>query len=394
MDSGGSNVGFSGGTAGLREGVIIIGELGEFGLIAAITDRMAAVSVPASGAPGRAAQGPILLGSGDDAAVIGAPDRRVVATADMMIEGRHFRREWSSAADIGHKAAARNLADVAAMGAVPTALLVCFAGPPTLEVDWVLDLAEAIAAECSLVGAQVAGGDTSSAGSVLISITALGDLAGRSPVTRSGARIGDLVAIAGRLGAAAAGLDLLRAGLSPPEADASDSAAGADAASVEGLLGGLVWAHRRPMPPYASGPQAAELGATSMIDVSDGLVADLGHVATASGVRIELDSARLGTQPVAQVAALRRAAAYLSGNRHGGDRHGGGSGRDEAGQGEFDWLRWVLTGGDDHALVATFPPDVALPATWTAVGTVVNGHGVAIDGQIRSGTGGWEHFRS
>ncbi len=99
------------------------------------------------------------------------------------------------------------------MGAAPTALLVCFAGPPTLEVDWVLDLAAGIAAECASVGAQVAGGDTSSAGSVLLAITALGDLAGRAPVTRSGARPGDAVAIAGTLGAAAAGLELLKAGV-------------------------------------------------------------------------------------------------------------------------------------------------------------------------------------
>ena len=169
--------------------------------------------------------GGVVLGAGDDAAVIAAPDRRVVATADMLIEGRHFRRDWSSALDIGHKAAARNLADVAAMGAAPTALLVCFAGPPTLEVDWVLDLAAGIAAECASVGAQVAGGDTSSAGSVLLAITALGDLAGRAPVTRSGARPGDAVAIAGTLGAAAAGLDLLKAGVGPGSSGLRRSAA-------------------------------------------------------------------------------------------------------------------------------------------------------------------------
>jgi thiamine-monophosphate kinase len=308
----------------------------------------------------------VVLGPGDDAAVIAAPDRRVVATADMLLEGRHFRRDWSSALDIGHKAAARNLADVAAMGASPTALLVCFAGPPTLKVDWVLDLAAGIAAECASVGAQVAGGDTSSAGSVLLAITALGDLAGRAPVTRSGARPGDAVAIAGTLGAAAAGLELLKAGVGPGGSGA-----------VDGSLAGLVRAHRRPSPPYGAGPEAAALGATSMIDVSDGLVADLGHVAEASGVRFELESARLGAEPIATVAALRRAAAYLAG-RH--DKPA--------------WLRWILTGGDDHALVATFPPGVALPATWTVVGTVVKGHGISVDGQIWSEAGGWEHFRS
>ena len=348
--------------AGQREVVITIGELGEFGLIAAITDRMAAVSAQSAGGSDWAAEGRVILGAGDDAAVIEAPDRRVVATADMLIEGRHFRRDWSSAADIGHKAAARNLADVAAMGAVPTALLVCFAGPPALEVDWVLELAAGIAAECAGTGAQVAGGDTSNADSVLLAITALGDLVGRAPVTRSGARPGDVVAIAGTLGAAAAGLDLLR----------TDSEIAAD-----GALGELVRAHRRPSPPYAAGRQAAQLGATSMIDVSDGLIADLGHVAAASGVRFELDSARLGVEPIAWVAALREAASRLPGSRDG-----------------FGWLRWVLTGGDDHALVATFPPDIVLPPTWTVAGTIAKGRGVAVDGQIWSEAGGWEHFRS
>src|SRR5215469_3087427 len=135
------------------EAGITIGELGEFGLIAAITASMAA----AAGEVGDA----LILGAGDDAAVVAAPDGRVVATTDMLIEGRHFRLEWSSAADIGHKAAARNLADVAAMGAVPTALLVCFAGPGHLPVEWVSELAAGIAGECAEAGASVAGGDTS-----------------------------------------------------------------------------------------------------------------------------------------------------------------------------------------------------------------------------------------
>src|SRR5258708_21008278 len=154
----------------------------------------------------------VLRGTGDDAAVLRTADGRVVATTDMLIEGRHFRHDWSSAADIGHKAAARNLVDVAAMGAVPTALLVGFAGPGHLTVEWVTELAASIAAECAAAGAAVAGGDTSSAETVLLAITALGDLAGRDPVTRGGARPGDVVAVAGTLGSAAAGLDLLAAG--------------------------------------------------------------------------------------------------------------------------------------------------------------------------------------
>src|SRR5215469_3232663 len=150
-----------------------------------------------AGAGDRAVDGKLLVGAGDDAALLRTPDGRVVATTDMVIEGRHFRPDWSTAADIGHKAAARNLADVAAMGAVPTALLVGFAGPGHLAVEWVTELAAGIAAECAQVGAVVAGGDTSSAETVLLAITALGDMVGRDPVTRAGARPGDVVAAAG-----------------------------------------------------------------------------------------------------------------------------------------------------------------------------------------------------
>lgn len=313
-------------------------------MIAAVT---AAMATPGTGSE-------LLLGAGDDAAVLRAPDGRVVATTDMLIEGRHFRSDWSSATDIGHKAAARNLADIAAMGAVPTALLVGFAGPGRLAVEWVTDLAAGIAAECAVVGAAVAGGDTSGAELVLLAITALGDMVGRDPVTRAGARPGDAVAVAGTLGSAAAGIDVLLAGAESPG------------------LADLVSAHRRPSPPYSAGPQAASLGATSLIDVSDGLVADLGHVADASGVRIELESRLVAAEPIARVGGLRQAAKAL---------------------GRPDWVDWVLTGGDDHALVATFPADVVLPEGWTTVGTVSQGQGVTVDGHIWSGSGGWDHFR-
>lgn len=149
----------------------------------------------------------------------------------MLIEGRHFRREWSSATDIGRKAAARNLADIAAMGARPTALLVAFAGPADLEVSWVLDLVTGIARECAAAGASVAGGDTSGADTVMLAVTALGDLADREPVTRAGARPGNVVAVAGTLGAAAAGLALLTAGWRPRSADQAEPTVPSEAAS-------------------------------------------------------------------------------------------------------------------------------------------------------------------
>ena len=191
--------------------------------------------------------------------MLATPDGRVVATTDLLVEGRHFRRDWSAPADIGGKAAARNLADVAAMGAIPVALLVGLATPADLPVAWAQDLVSGIAAECARTGATVVGGDVSSADTIMLAATALGDLAGNEPVTRAGARPGDLLAVAGCWGTRRPAWRCWSAGLAEPAA--------------------LVAAYRWPRPPYQAGPEAAALGATSMIDVSDGLVADAGHVA-------------------------------------------------------------------------------------------------------------------
>jgi thiamine-monophosphate kinase len=323
-----------------REAKITIADLGEFGLIAAIAARLP--------------QGPAaIVGIGDDAAVLAAPDARVVATTDLLLEGRHFRRDWSGPADIGGKAAARNLADIAAMGAVPVALLAGLAAPGDLPVSWAEDLVTGMARECSRAGAIVAGGDVSRADTIMLAVTALGDLAGRDPVTRAGARPGDLLAVAGVLGHAAAGLALLTAGKAGPDA----------------LLAG----YRCPRPLYDAGPEAAALGATSLIDVSDGLLQDAGHVAGASGVRIDLDTALLTAAAGPGGASSLAAAAEVLGGA--------------------DPLHWVLTGGEDHALAATFPAGTALPARWSVVGHVSAGQGVRVDGKPFSGEGGWDHFR-
>ena len=324
-----------------------VAALGEFGLIAALSGWLRCIS-PADPRP--------LVGIGDDAAVLAAPDGRVVASTDFLLEGRHFRRDTSSGADVGHKAAARSLIDVAAMGAVPTGLLVALAAPPDLPVTWARDLTEGLAAECARAGATVVGGDTARAGSVLLVTTVLGDLAGRAPVLRSGAAPGDLVAVAGPLGHSAAGLALLELGQTD---------------------GPLVAAQRRPQPPYDAGPQAADLGATAMIDISDGLLADLGHIASASGVRIDLSSDRLSPGE-----GLQAAARFFLGRTE----RGSGPGHPQA-------LAWVLTGGEDHALAATFPRGTALPPRWTVIGQVDKGAGVLVDGQAWAGAAGWDHFR-
>jgi thiamine-monophosphate kinase len=286
-----------------------------------------------------------LVGIGDDAAVLTAPDGRVVVSMDLLVEGRHFRRDWSSGTDVGVKAAAQNLADIAAMGAHPTALLVGLAAPGDLPADWARDLVRGLLAECGRTGAVLAGGDISSADQITLAITALGQLAGAEPVTRAGARPGDQVALAGQVGYSAAGMALLTAGLTEP--------------------GVLVSRHRRPRPPYPAGPKAAELGATAMIDVSDGLLADLGHIATASGVRIDVDS-----EPVSD--SLLQAAGVAIGGA--------------------DWQRWALTGGEDHALAATFPAGLKLPRPWTVIGRVEAGQGIRVDGREYQGPAGWNHY--
>jgi thiamine-monophosphate kinase len=308
-------------------------DIGEFGLIDRITDGV-------GDGPG------VLVGPGDDTAVVVASDGRVAVTCDMLVEGRHFRRDWSTPIDVGRRAAAASLADIAAMGAVPTSLVVGFGAPGDLPAAWATSCAAAIREEAAGAGAALVGGDVVEAPQVVISVTALGDLQGRPPVLRSSARPGDLVAIAGRFGWAAAGLTLLSRGFRSPKA--------------------LVDAHRYPQPPYAAGPQAAIAGATSMIDVSDGLLADARHVAEASGVRIEIATDDWEVPEPMQAAA----AAY-----------------------NVDPHDWMLTGGDDHALLATFPAGASLPPGFVIIGQVVAGEpGVSVDGADRPADGGHRHF--
>lgn len=307
-------------------------QLGEF----AVIDRLVA---------GRRQPDAVVLGPGDDAALIAAGDGRVVVSTDMLVQDRHFRLDWSTPHDIGRKAIAQNAADIEAMGARPTAFVVAFGAPGETPAAAVDALVDGMWDEAQRVGAGIAGGDLVSCPQWVISVTVLGDLGGREPVRRSGAQPGSLVAVAGDLGRSAAGFDLWRNG-----------------------IGGFDELRRRhvvPEPPYGQGAVAAAGGAQAMIDVSDGLIADLRHIADASGVGIDLSRAALAADRDALAAAAAAAG--------------------------VDPWPWVLGGGEDHALVACFTGPA--PAGWRIIGRVLDGPArVLVDDQEWSGHAGWQSY--
>lgn len=309
--------------------------------------------------------GATIVGPGDDCAVVRAPDGRVVISTDVLVEGRHFRREWSSGYDVGWRAAMANLADVAAMGAVPTSIVVALVVPGELEASWVVDLARGLGTACAPYDVGVVGGDLSGGDAVVVSVTVHGDLEGRDPVLRSGARPGDVVGHAGVRGCSAAGLALLSAGAA--SAVSREQAAGAGAGADAAELSDLVSAFLRPDPPVRAGRAAALAGATSMLDVSDGLLLDAGRLAAASEVTLDLHLDLLADA----VVRLEQAARLTGG----------------------DAVAWVLGGGEDHGMLATFPPGTALPEPFVRVGTVRAGaHGAVVDGEPWQGVTGWDHF--
>ena len=305
--------------------------LGEFDLIRGITADLEQSSTT-------------ILGPGDDAAVLRLQGDMVVTT-DLLVEGVHFRRNWSPPRQLGRKAVAVNVSDVEAMGAVPTSIVVALAFPASLEEAWITQFSAGVREECARAGVNLVGGDLSRADQMVICVTAMGEMQGQTPVTRAGARPGDVVAVCGRLGWSSAGLTVLQRGFGSPKE--------------------LVAEHQCPTVPYGQGRAAAEAGATAMMDVSDGLLADLAHVAMSSGVAIDVDTAGLEvSDAVSRVCAA--------------------TGKSP--------LSFILAGGEDHALVATFLPGVALPEGWYAVGSVRDGEGVTVDGKVWEGSAGWDHF--
>lgn len=291
----------------------------------------------------------VVVGPGDDAAVLHAGAGNIVMSTDMLVQGKHFRFDWSSPHDVGRKAIAQNAADIEAMGARPTAFVVAFGACPDTAVSEVEELTEGMWQEANSIHAGIVGGDLVSSSEWVVSVTALGYLDNRPPVLRSGAQAGSVVAVAGNLGYSAAGYALW----------CNHSADN----SVE--FEEMKRRHLVPQPPYGEGIRAAEAKAQAMTDISDGLLADLGHLAAASGVTVDLSRAALN----ADVDALAAPAAAT----------------------HIDPWSWVLGGGEDHALVACFAHGV--PSGWREIGVVRAGASeVLVDGCIPTSQPGWQSF--
>jgi thiamine-monophosphate kinase len=328
-------------------------DLGEFGLIERLVARL--------GAPGEG----VILGPGDDAAAVRA-GATVLATADLLLEGRHFDFAFSTPADVGWKALATNVSDIAAMGGVPRYALVSLGAPAATPVATLEALYEGLAECAHAFGVSVIGGDTVGSDSVIVSVAVLGDAGPAGVVTRGGARAGDVVCVTGAVGGAAAGLTLLRgAGVDP------------DAARLLDAYPQLALAHRRPTPRVREGQAAASVGATAMIDVSDGVAADVGHICDRSGLGVEL-----------------RASSILRADGVGEVERWAGSDADEL----------ALGGGDDYELLIAIPAAqvsalaaALAPTTVTPIGELGGDERVVIgsDGSRRPLAGlGWDHFGS
>jgi thiamine-monophosphate kinase len=328
-------------------------DLGEFGLIDRLVARL--------GGPGDG----VLVGPGDDAAAV-RPRGTVLATADLLLEGRHFDFAFSSPADVGWKALAANVSDIAAMGGVPRYALVSLGAPASTPVATLEALYDGLAECARTFGVSVVGGDTVGSEALVVSVAVLGDAGPAGVVTRSGARAGDVVCVTGNVGGAAAGLKLLREAGTDPEAS-----------RLLEKHPGLASLHRRPTPRVREGQAAASVGATAMIDVSDGLAADLGHICERSRLGVELRAASVphaeGVDDAARWAGL-----------------------------EPDAL--ALGGGDDYELLIAIPAvqvsalaDAIAPTNVTPIGELGGTERVFVgsDGERRPLAGlGWDHFGS
>ena len=339
-----------------------VGDLGERALISVFTS-----------AASTGTDRDIVIGSGDDAAVFDAGGPTVIST-DTAVERRHFRFDWSTPDQIGERAVIQSAADIAAMGARTVGVVVSIACPVTTRASTVSGINDGVVAATHRLGGRVLGGDLVAADQVVLTVTSVGALDGLAPVALTGAQVGDVLAVSGPLGGAAAGLAVLLAAESTTEHGARLRAEhGARLRAEHGARlraehGAVVDAYRLPTPDLSAGAQAARAGAHAMTDVSDGLIEELTTMSQASKVALAVDGSR-----VPRTAATTRAADAL---------------------GE-DADIWALTGGEDHQLLAAFAP-ADVPQGWTVIGSVeartAERAEVSVDGADTRGLRGWQSF--
>jgi len=318
--------------------------LGEFGLI----DLLAKM---ASGRDER-----LIIGIGDDAAAWQGDASIQLATVDSFIQDVHYPSGMASWQETGGKALAVNLSDIAAMGGLPRYALVSLALPPETELDDVTALYTGMLELAQKYGVTIVGGDISSAPLVVISITVLGSSPQKKILTRSSAKPGELIAVTGYLGAAAAGLEMLTKKLKcDPKATAR-----------------FKQAFFKPTPRITEGQLLLEQGVKTAIDISDGLLADLGQIGKASDVGAKIEADRVPVEPLVKAAFGKQA------------------------------LELALAGGEDYELLFTAGAEIidkvkkATPCPVTVIGKITAGRGVTVfDRQgkpLKMSKAGWEHF--
>jgi thiamine-monophosphate kinase len=343
-----------------------LASLGEFGLIDTLVESLGDAAAD------------VLLPAGDDAALWN-PGVPVLATADALQEGVHFRTEWGEAEDLGFKSISVNVSDIAAMGGSPKLVLVVLGAPAGADPVWLKGLYRGMAEACRRYGLKVGGGDTFISERVTVALTVLGTPPPAGPITRAGAREGDLIFVTGTLGDAAAGVTYLKA--RQLEGRLKGKERKTDRGSASERMTPALSRVFRPVARLEEGVAAAEAGASAMIDISDGLAADLLHVTSASGVGARLRGASI---PVGSGA---KAAESLLG---------------------IVPERLALSGGEDYELLITIGPGDAddLIAAMKPTGTLLTSVGEILS--VSEGCflekqgkkialeeiGGFDHFRT
>jgi len=287
----------------------------------------------------------VIVGIGDDAAVLAPSDQKLVVTTDMFVEGVHFRKDWSNAKEIGRKATIANLADIYAMSGRPKFITVAMSATGEEELEWMLDVARGIAEEAKKVGAEVIGGDLSRSDAITISITVIGEC--DAPILRNGAQIGDQIYISDLTGWSAAGLLAL-------QSDRKESS-----------FAEVISRHKVPL----FDGKAAEIfskGANSLCDISDSLLIQAEQMAEASGVCFEIDAHHFEKHP--DFARFSQIA-------------------NELGVSTFEL---ILSGGEDHVLMMTSSSSPPLNAL--RIGQVQRGSGIKLL-HVDTPQAGWQHFK-